>query len=238
MAQVGQAVSKRERLLRKGGLKPGGKVVACLAALVLAAIVGGLVLLGLPVGAVPSSSFEIQRNEEAAEAVGETQTVADAAAAVPVPQEKVVVHVDGRVAAPGVYELVEGVARVNDAILAAGGLTAEADTSTLNLASKVTDGQKIYVPAVGEQQVAAEAEGATAVSASGSGGASSAGALININLATADELQTLSGVGEATAKAIIEDRQNNGQFTCVEDLMRVPGIGEKKFEKIRDRICV
>ncbi len=237
MAQVGQAVSRREKLLRKGGLKPGSRVVVCLAALVAVAIISGFVLIGWPFGDAGGSSFEIERSGEATEVVEETQTADDAAVAAPVSQEKVVVHVDGQVVAPGVYELVEDAARVNDAILAAGGLTGEADTSSLNFASKVADGQKIYVPSVGEQQVAAEASGATAVPASG-GGATSDGALINLNLATADELQSLSGVGEATANAIVEDRQNNGQFTCIEDLMRVSGIGEKKFEKIKDRICV
>lgn len=235
MAQVGQSVPRREKLLRKGGLKPGGKVVLCLAVLVVAAIIGGFVLVGWPFGGEAGSSFEIQRNEEVAGAVGETQAAVGTSVVEDALPNKVVVHIDGQVAAPGVYELVEGEARVNDAILAAGGLTADADTLSLNLASKVADGQKIYVPAVGEQQVAAEGSGVVAASG---GVASSGGGLININLATVDELQVLSGVGEATAKAIVEDRQNNGQFTCVEDLMRVSGIGEKKFEKIRDRICV
>ena len=235
MAQMEQAVSRREKLLRKGGLKPGGKVVLCLAVLVVAAIIGGFVLVGWPFSGKAGSSFEIERTEEAAGAVGETQTSVGTSVVEDAPPNKVVVHVDGQVAAPGVYELVEGEARVNDAILAAGGLTQDADISSLNLASKVADGQKIYVPAVGEQQVAAEASGVVAASG---GVASSGDGLININLATVDELQVLSGVGEATAKAIVEDRQNNGQFTCIEDLMRVSGIGEKKFEKIRDRICV
>ena len=235
MAQVGQSVPRREKLLRKGGLKPGGKVVLCLAVLVVAAIIGGFVLVGWPFGGEAGSSFEIERTEEVAGAVGETQAPVGTATVEDAPPNKVVVHVDGQVAAPGVYELVEGEVRVNDAILAAGGLTQDADTSSLNLASKVADGQKIYVPAVGEQQAAAEASGVVAASG---GVASSGDGLININLATVDELQVLSGVGEATAKAIVEDRQNNGQFTCIEDLMRVSGIGEKKFEKIRDRICV
>ena len=235
MAQMEHAVSRREKLLRKGGLKPGGKVVLCLAVLVVAAIIGGFVLVGWPFSGKAGSSFEIERTEEAAGAVGETQTSVGTSVVEDAPPNKVVVHVDGQVAAPGVYELVEGEARVNDAILAAGGLTQDADISSLNLASKVADGQKIYVPAVGEQQVAAEASGVVAASG---GVASSGDGLININLATVDELQVLSGVGEATAKAIVEDRQNNGQFTCIEDLMRVSGIGEKKFEKIRDRICV
>lgn len=192
MAQVGQASLKRDKLLRKGGLKPGGKVAVCLLVLVIAAIIGGFVLVGWPFGGVSGSSFEIERNEVSAEAVGETQTTVDTASVAPVPQTKIVVHVDGQVAAPGVYELIEGEARVNDAIVAAGGLTGDADTSSLNLASKVTDGQKVYVPAAGEAQVASEAASAAAM---GAAAATSSGGLININLATIDELQTLSGVG-------------------------------------------
>ena len=235
MAQVGRAVSKRDRLLRKGGLKPGGKVAVCLLVLVIAAIIGGFVFASWPLGGVSGSSFEIERNVESAEAVGETQTAVDTAAVAPAPQTKIVVHVDGQVAAPGVYELVEGEARVNDAIIAAGGLTGDADASSLNLASKVTDGQKVYVPAAREAQVASEAASAAAT---GAAAATSSGGLININLATVDELQTLSGVGESTAKAIVEERTSNGEFTCIEDLMRVSGIGEKKFAKLRDQICV
>lgn len=237
MAQVGQATSKRDKLLRKGGLKPGGKVAVCLLVLVIAAIIGGLVLAGWPFGGVSGSSFEIERNEESAEAAGETQATVDAAAVAPAPQTKIVVHVDGQVAAPGVYELVEGEARVNDAIVAAGGLTGDADTASLNLASKVTDGQKVYVPAVGEAQ-AHQVEGTASAGDAGASSASSSGGLININLASVDELQALSGVGEATAKAIVEERASNGEFTCIEDLMRVSGIGEKKFAKLRDQICV
>ena len=108
-------------------------------------------------------------------------------------ETEVYVDVDGAVASPGVYRLQDG-ARVSQAIDAAGGLTAEADVTGLNRASKVTDGQKIYVPTVGEQQAALAAGGAEGGAAAASGTGASSG-LVNINTASAAELQTLSGIG-------------------------------------------
>jgi len=148
---------------------------------------------------------------------------------------EVYVDVDGAVVTPGVYRLREG-ARVAQAIDAAGGLTPEADVAGLNRASIVVDGQKIYVPHVGEQQTV------DAVAGSGPGeasaGASVASDLVNINTANAADLQTLSGVGPSMAQSIIDERTQNGPFTSIDDLMRVSGIGEKKFAKIKDCICV
>ena len=146
------------------------------------------------------------------------------------------VDVDGAVASPGVYRLQDG-ARVSQAIDAAGGLTAEADVTGLNRASKVTDGQKIYVPTVGEQQAALAAGGAEGGAAAASGTGASSG-LVNINTASAAELQTLSGIGPSMAQSIIDERTQNGAFASVDDLMRVSGIGEKKLAKIKDCICV
>ena len=147
-------------------------------------------------------------------------------------------RVDGAVAAPGVYELAED-ARVDDAVAAAGGLLSEADTSTINLAAPVSDGAKVHIPT--SEELSAGAQGASGESGNAgapAGSASSAPTLANINTATSEELQRLSGVGEATAAAIIEDRQANGPFSSPEDLMRVSGIGEKKFAKIKAHICV
>ena len=149
---------------------------------------------------------------------------------------EVYVDVDGAVASPGVYRLKEG-ARVSQAIDAAGGLTTEADVTGLNRASKVTDGQKIYVPTVGEQQAAAVTSGAD-IGASPTSGAGASSGLVNINTASAAELQTLSGIGPSMAQSIIDERTQNGAFASVDDLMRVSGIGEKKLAKIKDCICV
>lgn len=151
-------------------------------------------------------------------------------------ETEVYVDVDGAVARPDVYRLKDG-ARVSQAIDAAGGLTAEADVTGLNRASKVTDGQKIYVPTVGEQQTALAAGGAEGGAATVSGAGTSSG-LVNINTASAAELQTLSGIGPSMAQSIIDERTQNGVFASVDDLMRVSGIGEKKLAKIKDCICV
>lgn len=154
----------------------------------------------------------------------------------------ILVHVDGAVVAPGVYALAPGSARANDAVSAAGGLAPDADTSSLNLAAQLADGDKLRVPRQGEVAAPSEGDSATAVSglsSSGKAGSRPQGAgLVNINTATAEELDALPGVGASTAAAIVEDRATNGPFTSVEDLMRVSGIGEKKFAKLKAGICV
>lgn len=159
-------------------------------------------------------------------------------------QATVTVHVDGAVANPGVYTLSASPARAVDAVDAAGGLTSEANTVAINLAQTLEDGAKVHVPTVGEDASASQSADATASSASGSATASSASVgssssgKVNINTATADELTALPGVGPSTAQAIVEDRKQNGRYTSPEDLMRVSGIGEKKFAKMKDHICV
>jgi competence protein ComEA len=138
----------------------------------------------------------------------------------------VVVHVAGAVVQPGVYELA-GDARVRDAIVAAGGPTETADWNALNLAAVVADGVKVYVPAVGEEVPPSLAM----VPAPGAAG-EPAGP-IDVNAATAAELETLPGVGPATATAIITERERNGPFVDVDDLDRVPGIGPAKLDALR-----
>lgn len=146
-----------------------------------------------------------------------------------------VVDVAGAVASPSVVELPAG-ARVRDAIEAAGGLAPDADPSALNRAAPLSDGQQVYVPRQGE---AAPGSGGTAqAGSSGSGSGAPAAGPVNVNTAGADELDALPGIGPATAQAIIEDREANGPFATVEDLMRVSGIGEKKFAKLEGSICV
>lgn len=168
---------------------------------------------------------------------GEADAVASDSAPV------IYVDVAGAVAAPAVVVLPEG-ARVQDAIDAAGGLAADADLAAVNRAAVVTDGTKVVVPRIGEAAPAAAvgdagaaATGATAASTPAAADSSASG-LVNINAASADELDALPGVGPATAAAIIEDRTQNGLFTTPEDLMRVSGIGEKKFARIEGLICV
>lgn len=147
----------------------------------------------------------------------------------------VFVHIDGAVVAPGVYELTGAHLRVNDAVMAAGGLAGDADTSALNLAAVLSDGEKIHVPRQGEAVAAGQASSGAA---SGPDAGASSPGVININTATAEELDSLPGIGPSTAAAIVEDRERNGPFASPEDLMRVSGIGEGKFSKLKDQIRV
>lgn len=139
------------------------------------------------------------------------------------PAGKIVVHVDGAVARPGVYELSAG-ARVSDAVSVAGNLAKDADMAKVNLAAKITDGQKIHIPAIGEQSVGS--------SQSVAGGSTSA--LININTVSESQLDTLPGVGPVTAQKIITSRP----YTAPEELLTKKIVGQSTYEKIKDLITV
>lgn len=153
-----------------------------------------------------------------------------ATATLPSTPAVVLVHVAGAVLEPGVYELT-GDARVRDAIVAAGGPTGAADWNALNLAATVADGVKVYVPEVGEEVPPS----LTVAAGSGEGGQSTRP--IDVNVATAVELESLPGVGPATAAAIITERERNGPFVDVDDLDRVPGIGPAKLDALRGLVA-
>lgn len=224
-----------KRMDRWAGKLLGHKAVV-VAILVVIAAASGLAMASF---GGHSSSVSFERSDEAS--VSDVHGAGDASSddessAKSSSAAEVYVDVDGAVVRPGVYRLKDG-ARVSQAIDVAGGLTAEADVTGLNRASKVADGQKIYVPKVGEQQAAAAVGGAESSVATTPGAGSSSG-LVNINTASAAELQTLSGIGPSIAQSIIDERTKNGAFASVDDLMRVSGIGEKKLAKIKDCICV
>ncbi len=147
--------------------------------------------------------------------------------------QKIVVDVSGAVACPGVYELENG-ARVCDAIALAGGLTADADRNSLNQAQKLEDAQKIRVCTVEE---AAELPAVSTQPEDVKSG-ESVDEKININRADVQQLTTLSGIGESRARDIIAYREANGGFQSVEDIMKVSGIKEATFNKIKDDIAV
>lgn len=140
------------------------------------------------------------------------------------------VHVAGAVAHPGLYSLPAG-SRVADALVAAGGPAQGADSQRLNLAAPLADGERIWVPREGE---GAPAEGPAPAGADGS---SQPGPL-DLNRATLAELDTLPGVGPATARAIVAHRERNGPFRSVSELTRVPGIGPAKLEVLRPLVRV
>ena len=156
------------------------------------------------------------------------------------PAQASVVHVAGAVRRPGVYRLPAG-ARVQEAVRRAGGARRGANVNGINLAAKVVDGQQVVVPSrtpSGSDGPAAAA--GAAAEGSGPAGPAAAGVApgppISLNNATAEQLDTLDGVGPATAQKIIAWRTQHGGFRSVADLGQVPGIGPKKLAALRDRV--
>lgn len=173
-----------------------------------------------------SDGFAVERASETQEqGEGEGGSTQNEAA----PAKTIVVHVGGAVANPGVRELEEG-SRVQDAVEAAGGFADGAARDALNLARVLADGEQVVVPTLEEQEaVVSSPQGASA---------STGGGKVNLNVASAAELDALPGVGPATAEKIVADREANGPFATVEDLKRVSGIGDKKFADLADLVCV
>lgn len=139
------------------------------------------------------------------------------------PLSTVWVHICGAVEMPGIYEL-PAKSRVYDAVALAGGFTAGADTTYYNLAAMVSDGMKIEIPAQADGRVSNTNEGDNG--------------LVNINTATLEQLQTLPGIGQSRATDIIAYREKNGSFKNTAEIMKVSGIKEALYEKIKDLITV
>lgn len=148
----------------------------------------------------------------------------------------VFVYVCGAVNAPGVYELANG-SRIYEAVSLAGGIREDAAEEFVNQAQVVEDGEKIYIP------TKEEAEQGSVERTAGNANINETGAVendgkVNLNTASEEELKTLSGIGDTRAKSILEYREINGGFQTIEDLMKVEGIKEGVFDKIKDRITV
>lgn len=169
---------------------------------------------------------------DAAQVVSTTTTVPVAA---PTTLAVVLVHVTGAVAQPGVYELSAG-ERVADAIAEAGGATEDADADALNLAAPVVDGDRIAVPVAGASAAGTASGGHT--HAASDSDEDALGAPVDLNDASAAELEVLPGIGPATAAAIVEHRQQNGPFASVDELEDVRGIGPAKLAALRDYVKV
>ncbi len=176
------------------------------------------------IGIVRTSSVPV-------ESVTITQT--PAAPDATVPATEVYVHVFGAVASPGLYRLADG-SRVVDAVAAAGGLIEGADEGAINLARPLADGEQLRVPLVGETPPAP-----VAAPGAGPGAPSGAdGGKVDLNTADLAALDTLPRIGPALAQRIIDWRDENGRFTSVDDLLAVPGIGDKMLASLRDLVTV
>jgi competence protein ComEA len=188
---------------------------AAAAALVLAGV--AWFLLRTPAG--PPTEALLPLATDVASASPSTATTTGASSSA------VVAHAAGAVAQPGVYELPAG-SRVTDLIDAAGGATPDADLDQLNLAAPIADGERVYVPRVGETVLVAAGADATPRGP------------LDLNSATLGQLDALPGIGPATAQAIIDERDRRGGFRSVDELLDVRGIGPAKLEQLRDLVAV
>ena len=203
--------------------------IAALSLVVLVLVAGNVfTALTQPPLSITKGNASSEAAYDSSEQVQAPSSMRDAAPAAPA---TVFVYVSGAVASPGVYELAQG-SRVVDAVGAAGGFAADASQDAVNLARIVQDGEQVAIPVVG-QEPAAPVEGQVG-STEPSGGSS----LVNINTATEAELESLPGIGPATAAKIVQSREAEGPFASPEDLMRVSGIGQKKYASLAELVCV
>jgi competence protein ComEA len=207
--------------------------------------VAGYVIM-LVLGFVAGTGFMVLQNQNRPQPIeiippAPTTTPLPAATAAPIR-----IHMSGQVSQPGVYTLPPD-SIVEQGIAAAGGFTEQADKVAVNLAQPLQDGMQVYVPSVEEVRSgqlpapAGSLRSPTTVDAGvgGLGGDSmTSEMLLDINTATAAELETLPGIGPVTAQDIIAYRTANGPFATIEGIMDVPGIGDGKFDQIRDRITI
>ena len=152
----------------------------------------------------------------------------------PEPKE-IFVHLSGAVNKPGVLKLSEGT-RVYEAVEMAGGLEVDADSSGINLARTLQDEERIHIPRQGEIQTNPVQYANPATQSIG--GETRQSGLININTADSASLQTLTGIGPSTAEKILDYRQSSGPFRSIEQIKEVSGIGEKTYQKFKDKICI
>ncbi|MGI6705217.1 MAG: helix-hairpin-helix domain-containing protein [Clostridia bacterium] len=145
-------------------------------------------------------------------------------------EEPIKVYVTGQVKKQGVVTLPQG-SRWEDAVNAAGGLTDQADSLRINLAKRLSDGEAVYIPKIGDEDIPSIAS----PNSDGSGGGKQK---ININTADINTLDQLPGIGPSRAQKIIEYREENGPFKSIEDIKKITGIGEKIFENLKDDITV
>ena len=164
---------------------------------------------------------EVLKNEESIVVNGENK------------KQKIIVDIDGAVKNPGVYEFSEG-DRIGDAINKSGGLLETADTKNINKARPLVDGEKIYIVKEGEENFEVEIIHSSIYN---TGDTIENNDKININTASKETLMSLDGIGEVYSQRII-DYRNKTKLSSIEEIMQIKGIGEKTFEKIKDKIVV
>lgn len=218
-AETGNPLAEwRERLelLVARPVEPGRWAFVAVA--VVAAALAGVLLVRRQ---APPPELNLPMAGSAAEAAVASTTTTTA--------PELVVHAAGAVRRPGVYR-VPPTARVVDLIEQAGGPTEAAQLDAMNLAALLVDGQRVHVPRLGEVDPGASGAEVGTPSASGS--------VIDLNTATAEQLDTLPGIGPATARSILDERRRKGRFGSVDDLLDVRGIGEAKLAEIRPLVRV
>ena len=197
-------------------------------------IIGGIVIIGI-VAAVVYFLYFNKEEELFIENTNQIEEQKEEEA------EEIWIHVTGQVINPGVVKLKEG-ARIIEAITEAGGCTQEADLNAVNLAYVLEDGQKLYIPKVNEEneeeEYISENSGNNVIKEGKESNQKEKKKMININTATQEELQEIPGIGESTATKIIVYRNENGKFNAIEDIKNVNGIGDAKYEKMKEYITI
>ncbi|MFD0896951.1 helix-hairpin-helix domain-containing protein [Loigolactobacillus binensis] len=204
----------------------------------------GLLLVGIASGLFFMLRPAIPKTNNAAVFTSSSATTAATSTSTTPPASNTAGFVDvkGAVKKPGIYQ-VSANTRLFDVVRLAGGLATDADQQQINLAQQVSDQQVVFIPKVGEEVPPEYAAPATATPAVASETASTegtgaSGALVNLNTATAEELQQLTGIGQKKAELIIQFRTEQGGFQQPEDLKKVSGIGDKTFDSLKDSITV
>lgn len=151
----------------------------------------------------------------------------------------IMVDISGEIITPGVVKLPEG-SRIIDAIIAAGGKTEDADLSKVNLAYILDDGVQLYIPRYNEklEKEIVQTEPGVGIIQEGINTTSKKDSKVNINIANKEKLATLPGIGEGTAEKIIEYRSKTGKFKTIDEIKKIPGIGESKFKSLKDKITI
>jgi competence protein ComEA len=193
---------------------------------VVGAGVAGYALLRTP--PAPAAELGLPFAGGAGAGAGAPTSVAVTTSTVP---STVVVHAAGGVVVPGLHSVPTG-SRVADVLAAAGGPAGDADLDRVNLAAPVVDGERVWFPRVGE------AAPPTPVAGTPPSGAVEPAGPVDLNSATADQLDALPGIGPSIAAAIVEHRERNGPFGAVDELLDVPGIGDAKLAQLRDLVTV